>query len=248
MQLQLSTWQEVDAYLEANETIILPIGSTEQHGPTGLIGTDALCPEALARAVGDATGIMVAPTFAIGMAQHHLSFAGTITLRPATLITMLVDVVRSLSLHGFRNFYFLNGHGGNMATLSAAFSEIYAQKSLDPGNQNLPTVRCKQRNWWDGKRFWALSAELYGKSEGSHATCSEISLTNYLFPDHLKVAELVPEVALRGPVYDATDFRARHADGRMGSNPSLCSIEHGERIFKAALDDILDDVKSSFSD
>ena len=247
MQLQLSTWQEVGAYLEHNQTIILPIGSTEQHGPTGLMGTDALCPEALARAVGDESGVMVAPTFAIGMAQHHLGFAGTITMRPSTIIAMLLDAVNSLTLHGFRNFYFLNGHGGNMATLSAAFSEIYAQKSLNPRDESKPSILCKQRNWWDGKRFNELSKELHGASEGSHATCSEISLTYYLFPDQVKEAELSPETAPNGPIYDATDFRARFPDGRMGSKPSMCSIADGERIFKAARQDILDNLNQSFS-
>ena len=246
MQLQLSTWQEVEAYLKKSQTIILPIGSTEQHGPTGYIGTDALCPEALARAVGDETGIMVGPTFAIGMAQHHLGFAGTMTLRPSTIIAMLMDTVNSLALHGFRNFYFLNGHGGNIATLSTAFSEIYAQTSLEGSSDTKPSLVCKQGNWWDGKRFQALSKELYGEFEGSHATCSEISLTNYLFPDHVKTAKLEPDVAPNGPIYDAEDFRRRFPDGRMGSKPSLCSIEDGERIFKDALQDIIEDVKRSF--
>lgn len=247
MQLQLSTWQEVDSYLMRNQTIILPIGSTEQHGPTGLMGTDALCPEALARAVGEKTGMMVGPTFAIGMAQHHLGFAGTMTLRPSTIIAMLLDAVNSLALHGFKRFYFLNGHGGNMATLAAAISEIYAQKSFNPTDGTKPDLRCKQRNWWDGKRFQALSKELYGAFEGSHATCSEISLTYYLFPDRSKKVVLDPEVAPNGPIFDATDFRARFPDGRMGSKPSLCSIAHGEQIFNAAMQDILDDVSGSFS-
>ncbi|MEP3525184.1 MAG: creatininase family protein [Hyphomicrobiales bacterium] len=247
MQLQLSTWQEVDAYLERSQTIILPIGSTEQHGPTGLMGTDALCPEALAKAVGDETGVMVGPTFAIGMAQHHLGFAGTMTLRPSTIIAMLLDAVNSLTLHGFNKFYFLNGHGGNIATLSAAFSEIYAQTSLNPADSGKTAPRCKQRNWWDGKRFQTLSKELYGASEGGHATCSEISLTNYLFPDQVKEAKLDPETAPYGPIYDAADFRSRFPDGRMGSKPSLCSVADGERIFDAARQDILDDLSSSFS-
>jgi creatinine amidohydrolase len=58
----LSTWQEVEAYLQKSQGIILPIGSTEQHGPTGLIGTDAICAEAIARGVGEITEAMVAPT------------------------------------------------------------------------------------------------------------------------------------------------------------------------------------------
>ena len=169
------------------------------------------------------------------------------TLRPSTILAMLTDAVNSLTLHGFRNFYFLNGHGGNIATLSATFSEIYSQKSLDPSDGGKPHIQCKQRNWWDGKGFQALSAELYGSSEGSHATCSEISLTYYLFPDQVKEAKLDPETAPNGPIFDAADFRDRFPDGRMGSKPSLCSIADGERIFKTALQDIMSDLKSSFT-
>jgi len=130
MQLLLQTWPEVEAYLQASRGIILPIGSTEQHGPTGLIGTDAICAEVIARGVGEATGALVAPTIAVGMAQHHMGFAGSMTLRPSTLIAVLQDMVESLVRHGFERFYFLNGHGGNIATLAAAFSEIYAARSL----------------------------------------------------------------------------------------------------------------------
>ena len=86
MRLQLATWPEVEAYLQRSRGIIIPIGSTEQHGPTGFVGTDALCPELVARGVGERQEAMVAPTLSIGMAQHHLGFSGTIALRPTTLI------------------------------------------------------------------------------------------------------------------------------------------------------------------
>jgi creatinine amidohydrolase len=72
----------------------------------------------------------VAPTFNVGMAQHHLAFPGTIFLRPTTFIAAIGDWVRSLGAHGFEKIYFLNGHGGNVASIEAAFSEIYADYSF----------------------------------------------------------------------------------------------------------------------
>src|SRR5438445_11304200 len=161
MQLQLQTWVEVEAYLRLSRGVILPIGSTEQHGPIGLIGTDAICAEVIARGVGEATGALVAPTIAVGMAQHHMGFAGSMTLRPSTLIAVLRDIVESLVRHGFERFYFLNGHGGNIATVTAAFSEIYAARSLI-GPANLPPVKCRLRNWWQSQDVRQLAKELYG--------------------------------------------------------------------------------------
>ena len=66
MFLHLSTWREVEAYLQQSKGIILPIGSTEQHGHTGLIGTDAICAEAIAHGVGEATQAIVGLTINVG--------------------------------------------------------------------------------------------------------------------------------------------------------------------------------------
>ena len=139
---------EVEAYLGRSTGIIIPIGSTEQHGPNGFIGTDALCPEIVAGGVAEEIEVMVAPTIAVGMAQHHLAFAGSMTLRPSTLIAVLVDQINSLTMHGFDRIFLLNGHGGNIATVSAAFSEVYAQSSLQPSPANQRSVRCQLKNWW----------------------------------------------------------------------------------------------------
>ncbi|HMB76043.1 MAG TPA: creatininase family protein [Kiloniellaceae bacterium] len=244
MQLQLCTWQEVESYLTLSRGIVIPIGSTEQHGPNGFVGTDALCPEVLARGLGEATGALVAPTLSIGMAQHHLAFPGSIAFRPSTLMAVVQDVVNSLARHGFDSFFFLNGHGGNIASLQAAFSEIYAETSLGTAGSNRPALRCYLRNWWEGPKVKALSSQLFGAAEGSHATCSEVSLTYYAYPDHVKSAAMTPETAPSGPIYDADDFRRRHPDGRMGSNPALASVEAGEKLYQGALDDIIVDYQA----
>ena len=122
--------------------------STEQHGPNGLIGTDHLDAEFVAKGVGDAIGCLVAPTLTIGMSQHHMGFTGSITLRPSTMIALVGDVVTSLMKHGFERFLFINGHGGNFATMTAAFDEIYAASSIAAGRGDR---RCAAR-WWAGGR------------------------------------------------------------------------------------------------
>ncbi len=243
MILQHSTWQEVDAYLQRFTAIVVPIGSTEQHGPNGLIGTDAICPETIAKGMTEKIEVLVAPTISIGMAQHHLGFAGSITLRPSTLIAVICDVVNSLARHGFDHFYFLNGHGGNIATLTAAFSEIYAQSSFKNEN-NERTLRLAIQNWWHGNAVKALSKKLFGHAEGSHATPSEVSLTYFAHPHSVKNATMQPELAPNGPIRDAQDYRKRFPDGRIGSNPVLASIEAGEKLFHAAVADTIADYQS----
>ena len=241
MELKFSTWQEVELYLQDSRTIVMPIGSTEQHGPNGLIGTDALCPEALAIELGKETGALIAPTISVGMAQHHLAFAGSITLRPSTLILVICDMVNSLIQHGFERFYFLNGHGGNTSTAHAAFSEIYAHASLGPRAMEYPEVRCHLKNWWQVEGVMELSRELFGEADGSHATCGEISLTQYAYPASIKSAEMDPPIAPTGPIYDAADYRRRFPDGRIGSNPSLANAEAGKALFETALRGIISD-------
>jgi creatinine amidohydrolase len=240
MQLQLQTWMEVEAYLRSSRGIILPIGSNEQHGPTGLIGTDAICAEVIAKGVGDAAGALVAPTIAIGMAQHHLGFAGSMTLRPSTLIAVLRDLVGSLARHGFDRFYFVNGHGGNIATVTAAFSEIYAERSVSTG-ANGPPIKCRLRNWWQNEAVRQLSKELYGNAEGAHATPSEVAVTQFAYPDAIKSAPLDPPVAPWGEFADAADYRRNFPDGRIGSNPSLASPEAGRRLYEAAVAALAED-------
>jgi creatinine amidohydrolase len=235
MQLHQSTWQEIEAYLARSRGIILPIGSTEQHGPNGLLGTDAICPEVIARHAGDAQGILVGPTFNVGNAQHHLGFPGTMTLRPSTMIATIVDWVASLRRHGFQRFYWLNGHGGNVATIGAAFAEIYTEASLRPGEApNRDPLVLKAMNWWDLHGVADLLKELYPRGHGSHATPSEVSVSYYACPQAVKVVEMTPEIAPEGPIRDADDYRRRFPDGRIGSDPSQACVEHGRRIVELA--------------
>ncbi len=241
MRLQTTTWPEVEAYLKHSKGIIVPIGSTEQHGPNGMIGTDAICPETIAFGVAESIDVLIAPTLSLGQAHHHLGFPGTIALRPSTLMAVLVDVVRSLHRQGFRYLYFLNGHGGNVATINAAFQEIYAQSTF--GETDLSDLHLMLRNWYMAESVGKLSKELFGDQEGSHATPSEVSLTFYAYPDEIKTTTMSPELAPNGTIRDADDYRAQFPDGRICSNPSLATVEAGERLFKACAAEVAEDYR-----
>ena len=118
MLLAHATWPEVEAYLGRSDGIIIPLGSIEQHGPIGLIGNDMLCARSIATEVGNSTGALVAPTISYSPAVFNMAFPGTISLKVTTFSQVLDEIINSLDHHGFRHFYFLNGHGANIAPLA----------------------------------------------------------------------------------------------------------------------------------
>lgn len=244
MLIHLSSWPEIDARLNdgwpLSRTVVVPIGSNEQHGPTGLLGTDWLCPEIIAHAAEKTdANLIVAPTFNIGMAQHHLAFPGTISLRPSTFMAAITDWVSSLSRHGFERIYFLNGHGGNVATIEATISEIYAEWSFV---EDSPPFILKLKNWWDLPGVNGLCNRLFPTGHGMHATPSEIAVTQAAYPERIKTADYSPRIAPSGPIRDALDYLARFPDGRIGSDPAQASPEKGQQIIDAAIPALLSDV------
>ena len=150
VRLELSTWPEVEACLERSTGILIPLGSTEQHGPTGLIGTDALVAEGIAfRAASESGDILVAPTLAYAPAQFNLAFPGTVSLSAGTFVLVVRDVVESLARSGFTAFYFLNGHGANIAPVRCACHDLHQRRVLaSPGIRGTRQARqARQARW-----------------------------------------------------------------------------------------------------
>ncbi len=241
--LALKTWPEVENYLEVNKGVIIPIGSTEQHGPTGAIGTDAITAEAIALEVGRRTGVWVTPAQNFGMAEHHLGFAGTMSLKPSTLLEVVHDLVISLATHGFERIFVINGHGGNIATTKAAFAKAYGTASK-LGLPAAAKLRCKLSNWFMVASVVNHARALYGDREGCHATPSEIALTLHMQPSLLTKQRQLPESAPSGSIYGPKDFRRRYPDGRMGSDPFLAQPDHGKAFLEIASSSLSDELFS----
>ncbi len=243
IRLQLRTWPEIEAYLQRCKGVIVPLGSTEQHGPTGAIGTDALTAEAVALEVGRRTGVLVTPTQAFGMAEHHLGFAGTMSLQPTTLLAVLQDLVLSLARHGFERIFVINGHGGNIATARAAFAQAQGS-AASRGLAVAPRLRCQLANWFTASTVMQEARRLYGGREGHHATPSEIALTLHLEPSLQAHQRPLPEAAPAGPIHGPEDFRQRHPDGRMGSDPFLAQADHGATFLELAATALAKDLRT----
>jgi len=109
--LQNLTWEEVKVKTEESRgTIILPIGSTEQHGYHLPVGTDTMVANSIAEAAAVKAKVLVAPPLWFGWSPHHLVLPGTITIRAEVLIEVAYDIIKSLHHHKFDKFILLNGH------------------------------------------------------------------------------------------------------------------------------------------
>ena len=242
MRLDLATWPEVETYLGRSRGIIIPAGSTEQHGPMGLIGTDAICAERVALKAADLSGAMVAPTLAYAPAPFNMCFPGTISI-PEELFERLVGgILDSLARHGFDRFYLLNGHGANLAPLrdaAAAFEEGRGAES-----------RVRVRSWWDFEPVNALRRGYYGEWEGMHATPSEVAITqatHRIVPPGAaaKPPERLPPGFVERHAGDRhgppEEHRRRFPDGRVGSHSALALPEHGTMLLEAAASAVAED-------
>lgn len=235
VRLDLMTWPEVEAALARGAPAILPVGPTEQHGPMGLVGTDALCAGAVAERAAALCDAVVAPKLPYGPAPFNTAFPGTVSI-PAALLRALAEVVlEGLAAQGFGVVGVLDGHGANAAPLEAAARAVAARR---------PGVAIRVAAWWAAPEVDRLRRALYGDWEGMHATPSEVAITQAAHrrppvpPEALTPPEPLPEGCLEAHAGDRhgppDEHRAGFPDGRVGSHSALARPEHGAELLDAA--------------
>jgi creatinine amidohydrolase len=124
MRLADATWTDADD--ADTDLALLPVGSTEQHGPHAPLGTDHIAAEAVADAAADAYAdeVVVAPPVTVGVSEEHRQFTGTLWVSPDTFRATVRDVVGSLAHHGWDRVVVVNGHGGNVPALGEVCATI----------------------------------------------------------------------------------------------------------------------------
>lgn len=127
--MQELRWQEIAEYLQHDRIVLVPVGSTEQHGPAAPLGVDTYVAITLAEDVAQRTGVLCAPPIWFGDSSHHMAFPGTISLRPDTMVGLVRDICRSLAHHGFDRIMLINGHkGANLPALTSAVRVLHEEE------------------------------------------------------------------------------------------------------------------------
>jgi len=242
---------EVEAFLRDHRTVIVPTGSTEQHGPHGPLLTDVFVPVEVARRVAPRTDALVAPSLNYGLSYPHAGFTGVVHLRIATFMALIEDVAVGLATMGFRRIVFLNGHYDN--TYAIAYACATAAGRLPAGARAFPV------NYWDGMTA-DEAAEYFGPTAGLHANRAETSAVMAIDPALVDIeranAEMPPFPVVTSPAAVHTAFffstpgsvhRATHS-GTWG-DARESSAEYGERYLQVVTEAtvrMLDDIERTF--
>lgn len=158
MKLASLSWKQAEEYFKDNDIIMIPVGSVENHGTQGPLGTDFIIPSHLAEMIEEKTEILVAPTMPYGVCPHHKSYPGTINIGYEGLVNVMRGITSSLFNQGIKRFVFLNGHGGNNAALDTVGLEIYHEGGI---------VACID--------WWSLAGQINPEWKGGHAGGQETS-------------------------------------------------------------------------
>ncbi|MBD3278491.1 MAG: hypothetical protein GF388_09340 [Candidatus Aegiribacteria sp.] len=224
MLLAGATTEEVEEYLKYSSTVLIPVGSLEQHWKAAPLACDTIIPVRLCEAAGRKTSAAVTPAITFGSSENHMEFAGTVSLKPQTLASLARDISESLYTHGFRNILFLSGHGGNRAPIKSGLVEAAA--SCPDADlryllyRNLSGAEDKQR-------------KLFCPDPGYHVTVTEVSMVWHLMGEKIPnfpQKEFPPEPP-SGAVLSRRKWKQTYPEGGAGSNLKYVSAEKGEIFF-----------------
>jgi creatinine amidohydrolase len=229
---------ELNTLASQDAVAIVPVASTEQHGPHLPTQVDCLLVGEIAhRAAQTAVKncpVVVTPTVWSGLAEHHMRLGATISLDYAAFHAVLRGICKSLVRHGFRRILLLNGHGGNIAALTVIVNELAVELDAPIATTT----------------YWLLAQPAFAEilevqSNVRHACEAETSMVLALEPELVDLSLVAAAVGPTEPELSeitGTDaavrwrsFKARTRHGAIG-DPRAASAEKGERLLSVASD------------
>ncbi len=226
-----STTEVVGAAAAAGAVAVLPVGATEQHGPHLATGTDTLLAEQVTVAAASRTGDVVLPSLSYGCSLGHTShWPGTISLAPATMMAIVIDVGRWVHASGFRKLVLVNGHATNAPPCQSALLQL---------RHELPDLRPRFVSLFDLSP--AIAARYAQDAPDFHANEAETSLMLHVAPAYVEVEAIVDEPDRTVGRVLMYPMPAVTASGVVGA-PTGATSDRGRELFDqlvAALTELL---------
>jgi creatinine amidohydrolase len=228
------TWKEIERYLKRRKDVLIPLGSTEEHGHHLPLATDAIIAEGLAEEIGRRTGILVAPPIPYGVCKHTAPYPGTTSVGFDSLRSFIQDILEDLRAKGFEKFYLLTGHAGSAhrvtlkevgEALAARGAQVFLIVPYEVPIEDLLDSKLIFRGYPVG-----------------HADEVETSLMLYLRPELVDMRKAVDELPKR-ETFETTTLKRPTRSGVFGK-PSLASRQKGKKIFERMIDEIVKFIKS----
>ncbi len=237
MDLAEEAWPEVEEHTEENSLALIPLGSTEQHGPHLPEGTDHLIAEGFAQEAATRTGALCTPTITVGVSSHHKQFPGTMWADPSVFRDYIESITRHLTYHGIDRVIYVNAHGGNVEHLREV-----GRRLRDDG------VLYAVEWMWD-ESVPELVDEVFTHN-GPHGGPKETALIQHLHPE-LVHEERLEEARDGGQVeletaeterYGARTFydSIEHTANGVFGDQTDATAEIGEQLFDAATDQLVE--------
>jgi creatinine amidohydrolase len=224
MLLEEMSWPEVEAGQKVTQTVILPVGATEEHGPHLPTITDTIQAMEVARAVAAERHVFLAPPLHYGVCRSTRGFPGTITVGHDALRAFARDLLISFADSGFARVLILTGHAGgqHMAALEEACQIAVEERDFRVSLVSL---------------FDLIDARAVETAHDGHAGEMETSLMMVIRPDLVKgkPAEHFPK---RPQFMIMKDVRHLMGNGIMG-NPQPATLEKGKQFFQMAVDGVM---------
>ncbi|MEN8209835.1 MAG: creatininase family protein [Candidatus Fermentibacteria bacterium] len=216
--------RDVTEYLENRTTVIITVGSLEQHGDAAPLACDTIIPVRLCAAAGMRTGTAVTPAVTFGMSENHMGFPGTVSLQPDTLSAVAKDISISLYTHGFRKIVFLSGHGGNRSPII---------DGLNKASEECPEADFRYLLYGELPGVAAKQKILFCPDPGYHVTVTEVSMVWHLMGREMPEFEKrkYPAEPPGGAVLSREKWKELYPHGGAGSDLKFVSEEKGKEFF-----------------
>jgi creatinine amidohydrolase len=244
--LETMTSAEIQTALaEGRRDVVVPCGAVEQHGRHLPLDVDAVHADRLGTEVAERLGTaLVAPTVRVGVSPHHMSFAGTISLQPATFEAVCTDYCRSLAAHGFRTILCFSAHGGNFAPLA----EMAERLDERVGPECRVIVFSDLHGLIEVWRSAVADAGGDPDQVGGHADVAESSVYSYLRPGAVRTDQLAR--GYTGPVDDEVLQRLFTGGIRALSDTGVMGDPHGlsDAIGELCVQRVADMIAAYFTD